>query len=79
MKKDTVMASKAFKYISDGVKSLIISRYIVNYLDFDSIDSVPFSKKERQLVLQIIIRYFELHLDGFRKPKSLQILETVFN
>ena len=39
MKKDTVMAGKVFKYISAGVKSLIISRYIVNYLDFDSIDS----------------------------------------
>ena len=48
-------------------------------INFDSVESVPFSKKERQLVLQIIIRYFELHLDGFRKPKSLQILETVFN
>jgi DNA repair protein RecO (recombination protein O) len=48
-------------------------------INFDTIENVSFSKKERQLVLQIIIRYFELHLDGFRKPKSLQILETVFN
>lgn len=48
-------------------------------INFDSIESVSFSKNERQLVLQIIIRYFELHLDGFRKPKSLQILEAVFN
>ena len=39
MKKDTVMSNKKFKYISDGIKSLIISRYIVNYLDFNSIDS----------------------------------------
>ncbi|TXD49732.1 DNA repair protein RecO [Polaribacter sp. IC073] len=48
-------------------------------ITFDGIEDVSFSKNERQLVLQIIIRYFELHLDGFRKPKSLQILETVFN
>tara|TARA_B110000240_G_C13460627_1_gene436510 strand:- start:449 stop:1171 length:723 start_codon:yes stop_codon:yes gene_type:complete len=48
-------------------------------INFDSIEEVSFSKNERQLVLQIIIRYFELHLDGFRKPRSLQILETVFN
>lgn len=48
-------------------------------INFDSIEKVSFSKNERQLVLQIIIRYFELHLDGFRKPKSLQILEAVFN
>jgi DNA repair protein RecO (recombination protein O) len=48
-------------------------------ITFDTIENVSFSKNERQLVLQIIIRYFELHLDGFRKPKSLQILEAVFN
>ncbi|GAB7256052.1 DNA repair protein RecO [uncultured Polaribacter sp.] len=48
-------------------------------INFDSIESVSFSKNERQMVLKTIIRYFELHLDGFRKPKSLQILEAVFN
>ncbi|QNM85141.1 DNA repair protein RecO [Polaribacter pectinis] len=48
-------------------------------IDFDGIEKVSFSKSERQVVLQIIIRYFELHLGGFRNPKSLQILETVFS
>lgn len=48
-------------------------------INFDEVEKVSFSKNERQLVLQIIIKYFELHLDGFRKPKSLQILETVFS
>lgn len=48
-------------------------------INFDSIEKVSFSKSERQVILQIIIRYFELHLDGFRNPKSLQILEAVFS
>lgn len=48
-------------------------------INFDTLEKVSFSKKERQLVLQIIIRYFELHLDGFRHPKSLPILEAVFS
>ena len=47
--------------------------------NFDTIELIKFNKKERQQVLSIIIRYFELHLDGFRRPKSLKILETVFN
>ncbi len=47
--------------------------------NFDSIESIKFNQQERQQVLQIIIRYFELHLDGFRRPKSLKVLETVFN
>lgn len=48
-------------------------------INFDELDTISFSKKERQLVLQILIRYFELHLDGFKKPKSLTVLETIFN
>ncbi|KGL62140.1 DNA repair protein RecO [Polaribacter sp. Hel1_85] len=48
-------------------------------INFDGIENMSFSKQERQVVLKIIIQYFELHLDGFKKPKSLQILETVFS
>ena len=48
-------------------------------INFDSIEQVSFNKQERQVVLKTIIRYFELHLDGFKKPKSLQVLETVFS
>ncbi|MCG1035291.1 DNA repair protein RecO [Polaribacter sargassicola] len=48
-------------------------------INFDDIENVSFSKQERQIVLKTIIKYLELHLDGFRKPKSLQILETVFS
>jgi DNA repair protein RecO (recombination protein O) len=48
-------------------------------INFDDIETVAYSKQERQVVLKIIIQYFELHLDGFRKPKSLQVLETVFS
>lgn len=47
--------------------------------NFDAIHTISFSKTERQTVLRIIIRYFELHLNGFRKPKSLDVLETVFS
>ena len=39
MEKDTVMAGKKFKYVSDGIKSLIISKYIVDFLDFNNINS----------------------------------------
>ncbi|WP_417799257.1 DNA repair protein RecO [Tenacibaculum sp.] len=48
-------------------------------INFDAINSISYSKKERQIILRIIVRYYELHLEGFRKPKSLDVLETVFN
>ena len=65
-------------------KNIISGNYYYQFkkllgITFDEIENVSFSKQERQIVLKIIIHYFELHLDGFRKPKSLQILETVFS
>ena len=48
-------------------------------INFDGIENVSYSKEERQLVLQMIIEYFGLHLGSFRKPKSLKVLETVFS
>ena len=48
-------------------------------IQFDAIEKVSFNKQERQQVLQIIIQYFKLHLEGFKNPKSLSILETVFS
>ena len=48
-------------------------------IKFDDIESVNFSKTQRQSVLRMLVRYFELHLGGFRVPKSLAVLETVFS
>ncbi|TCP28098.1 DNA replication and repair protein RecO [Tenacibaculum skagerrakense] len=48
-------------------------------INFDAINTVSFNKNERQTLLRSIIQYFELHLEGFKKPKSLDVLETVFS
>ena len=47
-------------------------------LRFDSA-AILFNSKERQELLTIIIDYYALHLDGFRKPKSLEVLVEVFS
>ncbi len=47
--------------------------------NFDAIHTIRISKKERQAVLDKIVLYFELHLHGFRKPRSLEVLNEVFN
>lgn len=48
-------------------------------IHFDRMNSLRFSKSERQQVLKIILRYYQFHVDGFRLPKSLAILESVFS
>lgn len=37
-----------------------------------------FSGAERQVLLKILLDYYSFHLDGFRKPKSVEVLREVF-
>lgn len=48
-------------------------------INFDAIHKVKMKKTNRQELLKSLILYFELHLQGFRKPKSLAVLNEVFN
>ena len=47
--------------------------------NFDELYTINMGKKVRQELLKSIVLYFELHLQGFRKPKSLAVLNEVFN
>jgi DNA repair protein RecO (recombination protein O) len=42
-------------------------------------DQKNFHVIERQILLKILINYYTYHLDGFKKPKSLDILKEVFS
>ncbi len=48
-------------------------------INFDAIHTIKMNKKHRQELLKLLILYFELHLQGFRKPKSLKVLNEVFS
>ncbi|MCD0464660.1 DNA repair protein RecO [Flavobacterium sp. ENC] len=47
-------------------------------LKFDN-DQKVFHVIERQILLKILIDYYSFHLDGFKKPKSLEVLKEVFS
>ena len=47
-------------------------------LKFDNNQKI-FHVIERQIVLRILIDYYSFHLDGFKKPKSLDVLKEVFS
>ncbi|WP_179343209.1 DNA repair protein RecO [Winogradskyella ursingii] len=48
-------------------------------INFDALQTVKINAKQRQVFLNMLLYYFELHLGGFRKPKSLQVLNDVFH
>ncbi|MCD0470141.1 DNA repair protein RecO [Flavobacterium sp. JAS] len=47
-------------------------------LKFDNAHKV-FNVVERQALLKILIDYYSFHLDGFKKPKSLDVLREIFS
>lgn len=47
-------------------------------LRFDNSQKV-FHVIERQILLKILIDYYSFHLDGFKRPKSLDVLKEVFS
>ncbi|UWX54783.1 DNA repair protein RecO [Maribacter litopenaei] len=48
-------------------------------INFDAISTIKMRKNNRQELLQSLVLYYELHLQGFRKPKSLAVLNEVFS
>lgn len=46
-------------------------------LRFDS-DARTFSVGERRVLLRILVDYYAYHIDGFRRPKSLEVLQELF-
>ena len=47
--------------------------------NFDAVHTIKIKKEARQQLLNVIMNYFQLHLHGFKKPKSLSVLNEVFN
>src|SRR5699024_658907 len=43
-------------------------------LDFDNSSTLKLNQAKRVNFLEILLLYYELHLQGFRKPKSLEVL-----
>lgn len=48
-------------------------------INFDGLNTIKISARQRQEFLNLLLYYFELHLGSFKKPKSLQVLNEVFH
>ncbi|MEX0273231.1 MAG: DNA repair protein RecO [Flavobacteriaceae bacterium] len=48
-------------------------------IHFDAIHTIKMNQQHRKELLNAIVLYFELHLQGFRKPRSLVVLNEVFS
>lgn len=48
-------------------------------IHFDALKNVTLNQKERTAFLTMLLQYYELHLHGFKKPRSLAVLNSIFN
>ncbi|UZO82049.1 DNA repair protein RecO [Aquimarina sp. ERC-38] len=46
--------------------------------NFDDCNRIKLTRAMRNEILEVMLLYFELHLHGFKKPKSLQVLNEIF-
>lgn len=55
------------------------SSLFANLLKFSNYQSqIIFRNQERQNLTEILLDYYSLHIEGFKKPKSLEVLKTLF-
>ncbi|MCF1420701.1 DNA repair protein RecO [Mangrovimonas futianensis] len=47
--------------------------------DIQSINLIKLNASQRQEFLNTLLLYYELHLEGFRKPKSLEVFNQLFH
>ncbi|MUU78487.1 DNA repair protein RecO [Winogradskyella endarachnes] len=64
-------------YSVSGVNLTLLKRLLG--INFDTLKTLKITAMQRQEFLNMLLYYFELHLDSFKKPKSLQVLNDVFH
>lgn len=69
--------SQPFRSFLTGNK-LILFKSLIG-IKFDDMLELKWNSDSRQTVLDILLEYYELHLPGFMKPRSLKVLKEVFN
>jgi DNA repair protein RecO (recombination protein O) len=47
-------------------------------IHFDALQNVTLNQKQRAAFLTMLLQYYELHLQGFKKPRSLAVLNSIF-
>ena len=48
-------------------------------INFDGLEELKLNQTNRSGVLSMLLLYYELHLQGFRKPKSLTVLKEIYS
>ena len=67
---------KSDNYAVNEFNSIIIKKFLG--MNFEQSEEMQIKKETRTEIISILIKYFEAHSHGFKKPKSLDILYEIF-
>jgi len=72
------------QFVDKPVSSYFIQKPLLNYFKsllgshYDSLSKIPIDATQRKELLNIIIQYYSLHIQSFKAPKSLPVLQNLF-
>ncbi len=64
-------------YCIEGANSLLLKQFLG--INFDASGEIKMSKTERSNFLSMLLVYYSLHIESFKKPKSLNVLNEIFH
>ncbi len=64
------------KYCEEGTHVAELKRFFG--IEFEAISQIKPTKKIRMDILNLLLLYYQLHLQSFKKPKSLLVLNQIF-
>ncbi len=63
---------------SIGGENIVILRDFLG-INFDLIGNIKLNQSSRQNFLNMLMLYYELHIEGFKKPRSLSVFNEIFS
>lgn len=63
-------------YSMSAENSTLLKQMLDNKTD---IKKIKLSKIQRKNMLRLMLSFYELHIENFKKPKSLEVIESVFS
>lgn len=73
-----VFQLKAYNSYSLNNTNSELLKKLMNTSAYSEVNQIKLNQDRRKSFLDFMMLYYELHLQGFRKPKSLEVLQQIF-
>ncbi|MEC7659130.1 MAG: DNA repair protein RecO, partial [Bacteroidota bacterium] len=70
-------AHKSEHLVDDATLVCVLKSYLGT--TFDKLSEVLVSKQIRKQLLEVLMKYYHIHLEGFSRPKSLNVLNEIYS